>query len=122
MAWLSINRRIKKFQMYNENILQTVANFVVSILALGYLKNEFDDIREVIEEQGELGEGLGTDAKHLRKRVSANCQKVKRTSQAFCYKSVGLVYIRTRNLPGQCLGDIFSTLDFPPRGNTYCHV
>ena len=56
---------------------------MVSVLALGYLKNEFDDIREVIEEQGELGEGLGADAKHLRKRVSANCQKVKRTSQAF---------------------------------------
>ena len=83
MAWLSINRRIEKFQFHNENILQTVANFVVSVLALGYLKNEFDDIREVIEEQGELGEGLGTDAKHLRKRVSANCQKVKRISLTF---------------------------------------
>ena len=88
VAWLSINRRIEKFQMYNETILQTVANFVVSVLALSYLKSEFDDIREVIEEQGELGEGLGSDAKHLRKRVSANCQKVKRTSQAFCCKSV----------------------------------
>ena len=65
--------------MGNKNILQTVANFVVSVMALGYLKNEFDDIREVIEEQGELGEGLGTDTKHLRKRVSANCQKVKKT-------------------------------------------
>ena len=80
--------------------MQTVANFVVSVLALSYLKSEFDDIREVIEEQGELGEGLGADTKHLRKRVSANCQKVKRTSQAFIlscslfYESVGLVYIQ----------------------------
>ena len=27
-------------------------------------------------------------------------------------------YIRTRDLPGECSGDIFRTLDFPPSGDT----
>ena len=29
-----------------------------------------------------------------------------------------MVYELTRDLPGECSGDIFSTLDFPPSGNT----
>ena len=36
----------------------------------------------------------------------------------FCVTFKFPFYLLTRELPGECSGDIFRTLDFPPSGNT----
>ena len=74
-----------------------MGNFVFSALASGYLKTEIDDVKDTVDDQAALTVQLASDADLLAKKVSSNCQKVKKQLKLVDYQVEEAILIWEKN-------------------------